>query len=54
MMRHISNELEETDTAAEVARSVNVLNAITWIINAWDGLAKETIRKCCNNCGYIF
>ncbi len=54
MMGHISTQLEESDTAAEVARSITVLHAITWISNAWELLRKETISKCFHNCGFKF
>ena len=53
MMRHVAIELEEADTASEIARSINVLHGIQWLTSAWDSVKEETITKCFKNCGFL-
>ncbi|ESO04327.1 hypothetical protein HELRODRAFT_172688 [Helobdella robusta] len=44
--------MEEADTAQELAKSVNLLNAINWLDVAWRNVNPTSITKCFNKCGF--
>ena len=47
LMRFILAKIDEnTSTASEIAKSVDVLKAIRWVSEAWDLVKAETIVKC--------
>ncbi len=52
MMRHIIFHIDEASSSADVARSINVLDAIQWAWAAWDSVPEETIQRCFANCGF--
>ena len=37
--------------ASEIARDINILQAITWVADAWDEVSVETIKNCFAKCG---
>ena len=51
MMRHIIFHMYEAKTATELAKKINVLDAILWLKFAWDTLQPSTIQKCFSKCG---
>ena len=53
MMTHMVSKIDEVDTAAEVCRSINVLQAIRWIAQAWQAVQSSTIVKCFAKAGVL-
>lgn len=53
MMRHVAAKLDEASKASDAVRSINVLDAVQWVRNAWDKLQPSTISKCFANCGFF-
>ena len=53
LLRFILAKIESCTTATEVASSINVLNAIHWIAQAWKEVKPETIAKCFRKAGML-
>ena len=45
-------EQDKTSTSAQLAKSVTLLDAITWIRVSWLRVQPETITKCFKKCGF--
>ena len=45
-LRFVISKVDECNTASEVTKSVNVLQAIHWVAQAWKAVIEETISKC--------
>ena len=41
--------MDEAISASELAKKVNVLDAILWLKSAWDNVQSATIQKCFTN-----
>ena len=41
--------MDEAISALELAKKVNVLDAILWLKSAWDNVQSATIQKCFTN-----
>ncbi len=52
LIRHILFRTDEVSSASEMAKCVNVVDAINWIHIAWNGVSPDTIRKCFARCGF--
>lgn len=52
LLRHVLAEMNEADTARELAKSVNLLDAISWLDMAWNSVDATTIPKCFKKCGF--
>ncbi|KAL2082547.1 hypothetical protein ACEWY4_022365 [Coilia grayii] len=52
LLRAVIAKVDNATTASEVAKSVNVLDAIRWISGAWNETKTETIVKCFRNSGF--
>ncbi|ESN91598.1 hypothetical protein HELRODRAFT_165651 [Helobdella robusta] len=52
LLRHVLTDMEEADTARELAKFVNLLNAINWLDVAWRNVNPTSITKCFNKCGF--
>ena len=52
MIRHILSEMEDSASATELAKKIDLFDAITWLHLAWESVPKETITKCFQNCGF--
>lgn len=51
--QHIMAEMKGNNkTGLEIMKSVTLLNAVTWIKQAWDDVKPETIQKCFARCGF--
>ena len=46
MMTHVISRIDDCETAADVCKSVNLLQAIRWIAQAWEAVEPFTIIKC--------
>ena len=44
--------MEEATSASEVAKKVNILDAIMWLKSAWDEVQPASIQKCFSKCGF--
>ena len=44
--------MEEATSAFEVAKKVNILDAIMWLKSAWDEVQPASIQKCFAKCGF--
>ena len=53
LLRYVLSKIEECNSAAEVANSVDVLSAIRWISQAWSDVKEETIQKCFRKAGIL-
>ena len=52
-MRHVINRIDECSSASDVAKKVNVLDAILWLKSAWDSVKAVTIERCFAKCGFL-
>ena len=50
---HVVSKIDEMSSAAEVSSSVNVLQAISWITQAWRSVEEKTISACFAKSGFI-
>ena len=44
--------MDECNSATELSKQVNVLQAVTWIASAWREVSSSTIAKCFSHCGF--
>ena len=52
LLRHVLAQMDETESATELAKRVNVLDAISWPHSAWAGVTEDCVRKCFAKCGF--
>ena len=52
LLRHVLFHMNEASCASDLAKSVNVLDAIMWLKSAWDNVKPTTIQKCFAKCGF--
>ncbi len=45
-MRYVLTKFEECSNATDVVKSMNILQAIRWIAEAWKSVDKSVIQKC--------
>lgn len=53
LLCHVLSKIEECNTASEVVQSVNILNAVRWVAQAWEKVTPETIKKCFRKAGIV-
>ena len=53
MMTHVISQIEDCETAGDVCKSINILQAIRWIAQAWEAVEPSTIVKCFTNAGVL-
>ena len=53
LLRHVLNRMDECSSASELAKKVNILDAILWLKGAWDAVKAETIERCFAKCGFV-
>ena len=51
LLRHLVLSMDDANCASDLAKFVNVLDAIVWLRHAWDCSREETIVKCFSKCG---
>ena len=52
LLRHLISRMEVCNTASELVKLVNILDAILWIKDVWSSLPSSTIQKCFTKCGF--
>ena len=52
LLRSVIAKIDDASNASEVAKAVNVLDAVYWIGGAWQETKEETIRKCFRKGGF--
>ena len=53
LLRYIVVKIDQYSLASEVAKKINVLQAIRWIAEAWEQVSCETIKKCFKKAGIL-
>ena len=53
LLTHVVSKLDECNSATEICKSVNVLQAIRWTAMAWDEISETTIVKCFAKAGIL-
>ena len=53
LVRHVLAEMDTANTATELSKRVNVLDAIGWLWLAWCSVSPSTIVKCFAHCGFV-
>ena len=51
LMRHVLSEMDDTQTATELSKHVDMLDAIQWLHLGWASVSDTTITKCFAKCG---
>ncbi|XP_068712886.1 tigger transposable element-derived protein 6-like [Montipora foliosa] len=51
LLRHIVSQVDGEHSASEIVKSVNLLMAVRWMVNAWDEVKCEVISKCFRHVG---
>ena len=52
LLRHLISRMDACNTASELVKLVNILDAILWIKDVWSSLPSSTIQKCFTKCGF--
>ena len=52
LLRHLIFHMDDSINASDLAKKINLLNAISWLNIAWDSLTAETIINCFEKCGF--
>ena len=52
LILHVLAHMDDTSSASDISRSVNVLNALTWIAQAWDETPSDIVSKCFAHAGF--
>lgn len=52
LLQHVLSHVDGCEAASDVARSVNVLNVVTWVAQAWGETKPEVIRNCFKHAGF--
>lgn len=52
LVRHVLFQMDTATCATDLAKKVNVLDAILWLKTAWDSVQPATIQKCFSKCGF--
>ena len=51
LLRHIVGQVDGAHSASEIVKSVNLLMALRWMVNAWNEVKSEVISKCFRHVG---
>ena len=51
LMGYVIARVNDDVFASEIAKSIDILQAITWVADAWKEVSVETIKNCFTNCG---
>ena len=54
LLRRVIAKIDSCETGDELFKSVNVLDAIYWVAQAWQDVTQETIQKCYARSGFEF
>ena len=50
-MRYVIARINDDLTASEIAKGIDILQAITWVADSWKEVSVETIKNCFAKCG---
>ena len=53
MLTHVVSKIDDCNSATEVSKSVDLLQAIRWITQAWEDVSESTINKCFIKAGFL-
>ena len=53
MLTHVDSKIDDCNSATEVCKSVDLLQAIRWIAQAWESVSESTIKKCFAKAGIL-
>ena len=53
MLTHVDSKIDDCNSATEVCKSVDLLQPIRWIAQAWESVSKSTIKKCFAKAGIL-
>lgn len=53
LLRHILFNMDDANNGSELAKTVDVLDAIHWVAMSWQAVTESTIQKCFANCGFV-
>ena len=51
LLRHIISQVDGERSASQIVKSVNLLMAVRWMVNAWDEVRGDVISKCFRHVG---
>ena len=54
LLLRVIAKIDSCETGDELVKSVNVLDAIYWVAQAWEDVTQETIQKCYARSGFEF
>ena len=46
ILTHVVSKIDDCNSATEMSKSVDLLQAIRWISQAWENVSESTIKKC--------
>lgn len=46
LMRYVLSKIDKCSNAFKVVKSVTILHAVKWFVEAWKNVSEMTIRKC--------
>ena len=52
IVQHLLARIDQETPASELAKQVNVLDAIMWLTASWSEVQPTTIQKCFSHCGF--
>ena len=52
-MGHVISRITNDLSASDIAKEVDILQAITWVAAAWNEVTEKTIRNCFAKCGIL-
>ena len=53
LLRHVIARISNDGSASDIAKEVDILQAITWVAAAWKEVSKTTIKNCFAKCGIV-
>ena len=53
MLTHVVSKIDDCNSATEVSTTVDLLQAIRWIAQAWENVSESTIKKCFKKAGFL-
>ena len=53
-MRYVIARINDDLTPLEIAKGIDILQAITWVADSWKEVSVETIKNCFAKCGITY
>ena len=51
LLQHIVSQIDREHSASQIVKSINMLMAVRWMVNAWDEVKGDVISKCSRHVG---